>query len=544
MTDVAVRPPEIVAPPSIPAVTVSARGAAPARPWWRRAPEPVLVTACVALAALLRAPTLGRAYWVDEGISVGIASHPLTQIPGLLRRDGSPPLFYVLLHFWDRVFGTTQVATHLFPYTISLAVVVVAWWSTRRLFGRTVALFAALLAATSPFLNWYATETRMYPLVVGLGMVAVACAVRASLKHSGRDFVVAVLAFIALLYTHDWSLYLFGLTVVALVVWVMWRGERRQLGWVAFGAGLVVAGYLPWLPTFVYQARHTAAPWAVHPSIGDLFADPSTVLGGTLGMIVVPVAVAAAAVTWLGRTREDNEVTAVIVGIATATIIAGWVAAQLEPSWTSRYLGVALGPLLLALAAYLGGAWAGRRVLAAVAVLLVLWSVTGSLLPDPNARNAKSNVAAIAAAARPYLAPGDVVVVTQTEQVAALSHYLPAGLRYVTPTGPLADPRVVDWRDLVRRLRLARPCTDVAPQLASLPPGAHVLIVNPYKHLGASGTTWARTVNAQVANVNQMFANDRGLMDVRVFEQGVEPKPYSAVVGALFVRTLAPATCP
>jgi hypothetical protein len=506
-------------------------------------PEPVVLGLLVALAAALRIPTLGRTYWVDEGISVGIAAHPLSQIPGLLHRDGSPPLFYMLLHFWDRAFGTSQVATHLLPFTISLAVVVAAWWSARRLFGRTVGLVAALLAASSPFLNWYATETRMYTLVVGLGMVAVSCAVCAARDHSRRDFIIAVLAFIALLYTHDWSLYLFALTLCVLVVWAVMRREWGQLRWVALGAGAVVVAYLPWLPTFIYQAGHTAAPWAVRPTLGDLFADPSTVLGGTMGVVIAPLLGAAALVTWLGRSRRDNETTAVVGAIALATVVAGFIAAQIEPSWTSRYLGVALGPLLIAAAALLGGSWVGRRVAAAIAVLLVAWSVTGSLLPDSNARYAKSNAAAIAAAARPYLAPGDLVVVTQTEQVPVLAHYLPPGLRYVTPTGPVDDPGVVDWRDLVHRLQYSYPCGDVAPEVAALPTGAHVLLVNPYKHLGATGTVWARTVNAQVAEVNQLFANERGLMDVRLFEQGVAPKPYSAVVGALFVRTTAPAAC-
>ena len=40
-----------------------------------------------------------------------------------------------------------------------------------------------------------------------------------------------------------------------------------------------------------------------------------------------------------------------------------------------------------------------------------------------------------------------------------------------------------------------------------------------------------------------MFANDRGVVDLRVFEQGISPKPYSAVVGSLFMRTAFPATC-
>ena len=48
---------------------------------------------------------LGVGYWVDEGLSVGIADRPLTDIPGVLRQDGSPPLYYVLLHIWMALGG-------------------------------------------------------------------------------------------------------------------------------------------------------------------------------------------------------------------------------------------------------------------------------------------------------------------------------------------------------------------------------------------------------------------------------------------------------
>jgi hypothetical protein len=40
--------------------------------------DTLIVGALVVGAAALRLPTLTRAYWVDEGISVGIAGHPLT----------------------------------------------------------------------------------------------------------------------------------------------------------------------------------------------------------------------------------------------------------------------------------------------------------------------------------------------------------------------------------------------------------------------------------------------------------------------------------
>ena len=49
---------------------------------------------------MLRTAELGIGFWIDEGLSVGIADRPLTDIPAALRKDGSPPLYYMLLHFW------------------------------------------------------------------------------------------------------------------------------------------------------------------------------------------------------------------------------------------------------------------------------------------------------------------------------------------------------------------------------------------------------------------------------------------------------------
>ena len=49
---------------------------------------------------------------MDEALSTGIASHSLSAIPGVLRHDGSPPLYYMLLHVWMSVFGPSETATH------------------------------------------------------------------------------------------------------------------------------------------------------------------------------------------------------------------------------------------------------------------------------------------------------------------------------------------------------------------------------------------------------------------------------------------------
>ena len=495
------------------------------------------------LALALRAPNVGRAYWIDEGISVGIASHPLRQLPRLLRQDGSPPLFYFLLHFWTRWFGSTEVATHVLPLLISLAAVPVGYWAGRELFDRTAGLAAAALLATNPFLNWYATETRMYTLVVLLATVAVTLVGRAVRDWRAVDAGGAVLAYTLLLYTHDWAIY-FTVATTAVLLGLAWlRGDRRLAMWSVGGGAAAFALWLPWLPSFLFQAGHTAAPWAVRPGIGDFFADPSSVLGGTLGVIVVPLL---AAGVWAGRRLvPDARRWAVgsVAAFAFATTVLGFLGAELEPSWTSRYLGIIVAPYIVAAAGMLSADRRGRRFLWVACSALTAWALIGILLPNPNHRYAKDNMAAIAVAATPHLQIGDVVVVTQSEQVPVAFHYLPARLRYLIPTGPVADPSVVDWRNIVHRLQVSSPCATLGPTLAALPVGSDVLEIAPVRHLGASGSAWSRAVNSQVAGVEQFLADDPSLLEVGVFTNGLRPKPYSPVDGILYQKTSARSDC-
>jgi mannosyltransferase len=503
----------------------------------------LIVAALVATAFALRVPNLGRAYWVDEGISVGIASHPLSRLPGLLKEDGSPPLFYVILHFWIRLFGTSPQATHFLPLIISMTCVPLAYWSATQLFDRRAGIAAAALFATNPFLGWYSTETRMYPLVVALTIAGITFAWRAVRDRSWRDGAGALVAYTSLLYTHDWGIYLTGVTALVLFGVAVSRADRRMAVAVAAAAAVAVVLWLPWFPTFVAQARNTAAPWAIRPNIGDLFADPSSALGGTMGIIVAPAL--AIGVLWTRKQRPitGTRVAGVLVAVAVLTTLAGFLGAQLEPSWAGRYLAVIVAPFLLAAAGALSPVRRGRLVVLGVCLVLAAWSAIGALLPNPNAKYAKSNVGAVAGAVAPQLRPGDLVIVTQTEQVPVLAHYLPPGLLYVVPSGPVADPLVVDWRNIVERLQVSQPCSAVAPSLNALAVGTDVLVVNPGRTLGASGTAWSTAVNHQVEAVDDMVVHDASLAAVDFYGQAMKPRPFSPVTATLYRKVTDAGAC-
>jgi len=492
---------------------------------------PLAVGGLVLLSVLLRTRDFDVGFWIDEGLSVGIADRPLADIPAALRLDGSPPLYYALLHGWIAVFGITETATHALSLLFAVLAVPAAWWAAHGLFGRTAGLTAALLAATNPFLTHYAQETRMYALVALLGLLACgafgrafvvagtdAAPSRAARRRWAAAFAVALAA---LMYTHNWALFFAGgcgLTWLALLASAA-PGTRRELlldGVVGFGGALLL--YAPWLPTLAFQVQHTGAPWSVAPGLDDLIGVPGRLLG-TAAQLGLLLAAGAGMVALLdrsaGRFSARGRAMLAMCGLCLATVLAAYASSQVAPAWAARYLAIALPPLLLAVAG--GLAHAGRLGLVGALLVAVIWVGDGG-------PTAKSNVREISEEVAPSLRRGDLVVSTQPEQIPVLSYYLPPGLRYATLWGPVEDLGVTDWRDGVERLRATSAKGDLEPLLDRLPSGRRVVLVEPIiNNLARWRAPWTELVRVRSTEWSQYLSNDPRLTPVAVRPPEMQP---------------------
>ena len=100
-------------------------------------PKSLLVLAfLVGLSLALRTQAIHARFWIDEGLSVGISSHPLADIPGVLRKDGSPPLYYLILKLWMSVFGNGEADTHALSVAFAILTVPAAWLRRARALRR------------------------------------------------------------------------------------------------------------------------------------------------------------------------------------------------------------------------------------------------------------------------------------------------------------------------------------------------------------------------------------------------------------------------
>jgi hypothetical protein len=457
---------------------------------------PVAIAALMLLSLWLRSRQLHAGFWIDEGISVGIAHEHWTSIPNLLHQDGSPPAYYMLLGLWIRLFGDSEIATHTLSLVFGIACIPLAFFAGRAIFGRAAGFVCALIAALDPFLTYYAQETRMYELEAMLSIV-VACSYVEGIIRAKRWWVpVFVLSTVLLCYSHNWGL--FACLGLAAATAVAAPRRRRQF---AVAAVAVAVLYLPWVPTLLSQARHTGAPWSTRPSLHDLVLSSGSVLGGDTPFVAL-VLVAGVALWRIARHRPGEETT-VIVALATmsaVTVVAAFVSSQVSPAWTTRYFAVILGPMVL----LAGHGIVRARGLGVAALVAIVFLFAGY-----SVHNDKENARGIAHGVQPYLTPGELLISTHPEQTPVLRYYVGPGYRWATTLGPTADPHIFDWRDAVSRLEAAKAQPTMAKLLATVKPGQEFVVFAPvFRDYRAWRAKWTKLVWRKATAWNWLLEND------------------------------------
>ncbi|HEV7750033.1 MAG TPA: glycosyltransferase family 39 protein [Baekduia sp.] len=500
-----------------------------------RAPAIVAVATLMVWTIHARTPDLGAPLWIDEGISLGVAHHDLQAIPGILRQDGAPPLFYLLLHVWTALFGATARSGHALSLLFAVLAVPAAYWAAEVPFGRRAGVLAAAIVALDPFAGTYAIEIRMYSLVLLVALLATGAFLRAFVAYPGdRRWAVAfAVALAAVMYTHNWGLFFAaaaGLAWLGLLAASPGAGRRRVLmsGLIGLGGALLL--FAPWIPTLLAQAQHTGAPWSHAPHLRSVGRAFERLLGGHVAetALLLPTLAGAAALLRPGSEGRARAVLATTaLALLTFAIAYAWSNVS-SPAWALRYLCIVLAPAAVVIGA-------GLAELGPVAGLVLAIVFVGSWYGQPthNSLGHKSNVAIVAQRLGPSLPPGTEVFCTQPEEVPVLAFYLPPGLRYVTPLGAVPDPRVMDWRDAMTRLDRPAADTTFVRVLDGLRPGQRLLLVQP--RFSSPSAPWTRRIRQLARGAHRERLTHH---EIRLVRTVVPRRGYarSTVAGLLLER--------
>ncbi|MCB0076468.1 MAG: glycosyltransferase family 39 protein [Anaerolineales bacterium] len=339
-------------------------------------PRPALtprwpIFAFTLLAAALQWWVLdAQSLWYDEGFSIWLAQQAPAEIIARTANDIHPPLYYLLLHGWMTLTGSSEWTVRFFSaFFGTLSVPLIGRLGHRLLRSPRAATFAALLTALSPLWLWYAREARMYTLllvlVTALGWLWPEVAERRKPRWGGivRFAALALLA----VYVHFYAWFVVAAFAFAtLLAWLGARPDAAVRRWLlAFAMPLVA--YLPWLGIVLRRLGQDRSYWEgmlpLRPVIeqtlgtwmsGHAMFEAQATLWGWVGLGLALLGLLA-----LIRRNHERSLpvshTLLLIAWLLVPVILLYALSWNRPKFHPRYLILSAPAFILLLSAWLGG---------------------------------------------------------------------------------------------------------------------------------------------------------------------------------------------
>ncbi len=356
-----------------------------------------------------------QSLWRDEAYSILVAQRPLGTT--LAKLSFEPPVYYILLHYWMKLFGNSEIATRSLSFLgFALATIVVIVWAEKLFRRHWLSWYLPVFFFFNPMLLYYAFEVRTYGWYIFFTTLSY-------YSYHQKRWVLLVLSTVLGFYTHTYFIF------VPLSQTAHWfLSERKKVltllkthGFKAFvgipfvRSGLVaLAVMMPWLWKMVGETAKLRESWyfpvniqLVASALGNMFLGYE----GTPGHLWRPTAYLSAALLVVfalamrptkTRTRNAYFLMAIVLPLV---IVVG--VSFIKPMFVNRYLiPVTIAEVLLlvsSIESIRSSLW--QRLAAAT----LLAGVLAFNLWYPS-KHAKVDIRASLRQIRVMLGPGDIIL--------------------------------------------------------------------------------------------------------------------------------------
>ena len=188
--------------------------------------------------------------WLDEVASYQFAaSNVFKMITGEVHDPAHPFLYFILLHFWMKFFGFSEVGLRSLSAIFGILSIPLMYVFGEKLFNAETGLMAALLLSMSSLHIYCSQEARMYSLAMFLTLLAVLFYYQ-GLMVDRRIFWVGYTIFSILsLYTHYMAVFVL-FSIALYFIFFYWKEHHALKIWFASHVSIVLF-YLPELKNHV-----------------------------------------------------------------------------------------------------------------------------------------------------------------------------------------------------------------------------------------------------------------------------------------------------
>jgi len=313
--------------------------------------------------------------WGDEAFSAILSQKPLGEMIKIVAHDTSPPLYYLIEHYWFKLVGNSEVAIRSLSFLFHLGTVMAVFLLAKFLWDKRTALWAAILGFLNPFLFTYAFEGRMYTLLAFTTTLSFYGYFRAFYGSTTKNIkwkLFYALAVAMALYSHHFALFAIlvqGVWLLPLLIREVLKPRSLKKIFSLTWPFLLITGlYLPWLPALYYQTMLVKGGfWLAKPIMINLLELIGKFLIGSQAYPLRTLTLTIVVMLFLWRRWQiKDKVDGILVSWFLLPLVFTWLISQITQSiFFDRYLLFTIPALALLLASQ-------RRTLVSSFILVLL----------------------------------------------------------------------------------------------------------------------------------------------------------------------------
>ena len=208
---------------------------------------------------------------LDEPFSIFHAQKSLPELFELFRNENNPPLHFLLLHGWEKLFGTDLFAVRSLSLVFSILTIPALFLLARIYLTRIPAYAILLLFLFSDFHHYHSMEARTYSLLVLLFTLTALVISRILLenKKERKYFVLLGVLNILLFYTHYISLFVFASELSLVLLFL----KELHLKYLVITCMIALAGILPWMGILFDRTSTitSGGTWVPEAAVSELY---------------------------------------------------------------------------------------------------------------------------------------------------------------------------------------------------------------------------------------------------------------------------------
>lgn len=280
---------------------------------------------------------LTQSFWRDEAFSYLLAQQSIWQILISTAKDFSPPLHYLLLHFWMMIFGTSEIALR----SVSLIFFYATIYVVDHLLVDVLKIKSKwryaylLLFAINPFLIYFAAEARTYSMSVFL----VTASWYGYLSGKKKLHIIA----------SSLSLYTHYFTILALISQFIYHYIQKKRAYSVRSFAWIALLFSPWaIFTIIFHGSSDGSFWITEPSLNTIWLTPGIILTGfenslrlystpLIGLTLIAYGAIFIALKNLSNENGEKETSKYLLLWALLPAVVALMASSIKPVYLPRY---------------------------------------------------------------------------------------------------------------------------------------------------------------------------------------------------------------